>query len=273
MSPMQGLYKLIDRFVDGEVSILWSSDFKRKYTIPSCFKDIYWPRYEHRKFGKYEKYRDWEHLVELARKAIENGDLHNSPVKIATCGLTMSDPKHIDHESGVSPPRRLVVSDKKALQRMKAYAWAIGRYRLGLEVLVDAIPFAGSLIMFIMSVCIFWHGTSQTAAPAWLRREMLGPLGWATFFAFFVPEVGDVASASISPNRRAARKLKHWLKLRSLLSSDIADSSGVWTSPGLKEVFPELRNGGSYSWRYDDHFRRKIYGKELEQLYQTKHKV
>ncbi|KAK8843426.1 hypothetical protein IAR55_007083 [Kwoniella newhampshirensis] len=219
MAPLQKVFTLIDRFVDGEVSILWSSDLKRKYTVPSCFKDIYWPRYEHRKHGKYQEYRDWEHLVDLARKAIEHGDLHPffriyclfAELKKQThhehapsCGFGGADPKHLDYE--------------------------IGRFRLGLETLVDAIPFVGSLLVFLMSFYISWKTTSQTAAPSWLRREMLGPLGWATFFSFVVPEIGDAAASGISPNRRAARKMKHWLKLRSLLSTDKLKKliSGSW---------------------------------------------
>ena len=82
-----------------------------------------------------------------------------------------------------------------------------------------------------------------------------------------MPEVGDIAASSISPSRRAARKVKHWLKLRSLLSRDQQYEDGSWQSRGLARVFPDPNTGGDpYEWRYTDHFRKQLYGEGLVHL-------
>lgn len=83
-----------------------------------------------------------------------------------------------------------------------------------------------------------------------------------------MPEVGDIATSSISPSRRAARKVKHWLKLRSLPSRDEQYEDDSWQSRGLAKAFPGANKGGDpYERRYTDHFRKQLYGEGLLHLY------
>lgn len=76
MAAFDLFFRVIDRFVDGDVSIVQGR--KHKYTIPACFKDLYWPRYDEPTHGKYEAYRDVEHLVAQARCAMEQEDIRVS---------------------------------------------------------------------------------------------------------------------------------------------------------------------------------------------------
>lgn len=75
MAAFDLFFRVIDRFVDGDVAIVQGR--KHKYTIPACFKDLYWPRYDEPTHGKYEAYRDVEHLVAQARCAMEQEDIRN----------------------------------------------------------------------------------------------------------------------------------------------------------------------------------------------------
>ncbi|KIR52530.1 hypothetical protein I315_05142 [Cryptococcus gattii Ru294] len=182
----------------------------------------------------------------------------------------------VEGQSNLTSSRRLTKLEKKAMVYIKAYAWfmegivpiPIGRFKLGASSLVEAIPFMGAIGIFITSFLMYLRTCQNMSAPSWLWKEMLGPLIWAVFFAFFMPEVGDIAASSISPSRRAARKVKHWLKLRSLLSRDEQYEDGSWQSRGLAKVFPGANKGGDpYEWRYTDHFRKQLYGEGLLHLY------
>lgn len=288
MAAFSLFFRVIDRFVDGDVAIVQGQ--KHKYTIPACFKDLYWPRYDAQTHGKYETYRDVEHLVAQARCAMEHEDIrpffriyclfaelnkqNGQNTSFALCGIS-ADGKHLDYESNLTSSKRLVRSDKKAMMYMKTYAWfmegivpiPIGRFKLGASSLAEIIPFMGALGVFIVSFLMYSRTCQSITAPSWLWKEMLGPLQWAILFAFFIPEVGDIAASSISPSRRAARKVKHWLKLRSLLSRDQQYEDGSWQSRGLARVFPDPNTGGDlYEWRYTDHFRKQLYGEGLVHL-------
>ncbi|OXB36451.1 hypothetical protein LQV05_004743 [Cryptococcus neoformans] len=288
MAAFDLFFRVIDRFVDGDVAIVQGR--KHKYTIPTCFKDLYWPRYDEPTHGKYEAYRDVEHLVAQARCAMEQEDIrpffriyclfaelnkqNGQNTGSALCGTT-ADGKHLDYESNLTSSKRLVRSDKKAMMYMKTYAWfmegivpiPIGRFKLGASSLAETIPFMGALGVFITSFLMYSRTCQSITAPSWLWKEMLRPLIWAIFFAFFMPEVGDIAASSISPSRRAARKVKHWLKLRSLLSRDQQYEDGSWQSRGLARVFPDPSTGAdSYEWRYTNHFRKQLYGEGLLHL-------
>lgn len=76
MANFNPFFRVIDRFVDGEVAIVQGR--KHKYTIPACFKDLYWPGYDVQIHDKYETYRDVEHLVVQARCAMEQEDIRVS---------------------------------------------------------------------------------------------------------------------------------------------------------------------------------------------------
>lgn len=76
MATFNLFFRVIDRFVDGEVAIVQGR--KQKYTIPACFKDLYWPRYDVQIHGKYETYRDVEHLMVQTRCAMEQEDIRVS---------------------------------------------------------------------------------------------------------------------------------------------------------------------------------------------------
>lgn len=74
MATFSLFFRVIDRFVDGEVAIVQGR--KHKYTIPACFKDLYWPGYDVQIHGKYD--RDVEHLVVQACCAMEQEDIRVS---------------------------------------------------------------------------------------------------------------------------------------------------------------------------------------------------
>ncbi|KIR37789.1 hypothetical protein I307_03768 [Cryptococcus deuterogattii 99/473] len=166
-----------------------------------------------------------------------------------------------------------IAADRKHLN------YEIGRFKLGASSLVEAIPFMGAIGIFITSFLMYLRTCQSISAPFWLWKEMLGPLIWAVFFAYVSGGLldcrwsagdveGDIAASSISPSRRAARKVKHWLKLRSLLSRDEQYEDGSWQSRGLAKVFPDASKGGDpYEWRYTDHFRKQLYGGGLLHLY------
>ncbi|WVQ75435.1 hypothetical protein IAR50_005060 [Cryptococcus sp. DSM 104548] len=310
MAPTSFIFKIVDKFVDGEVTTIQCG--LRKYTIPSCCKDIYWPQYRKKRHGKHETYREVEHLVDQARLAAKHGDIRVSQypewtgltcqpfyriyclfaelrehygkgdVRDSMCGSSVS-PKQLDYESIVATTKNIVVADKQAMRYLTVYAWfmegmipsPLGRFRLGAASVTEALPFFGPALVFLTSMTVYWRTVSNVSAPSWLCKEMIFPLLWSIFFSFLFPEVGDVAASSISPSRRAARKLKYFLKLRSLLSKDQQYEDGSYVSTRLSEVFPDLPGDGEqYEWTYPEKLREKLYGgKGLQHLIDGKRGV
>ncbi|ODO01614.1 hypothetical protein I350_06434 [Cryptococcus amylolentus CBS 6273] len=283
MAPTSFIFRIVDKFVDGEVTTIRCG--RRKYTIPSCYKDIYWPQYKKKTHGKHETYREVEHLVTQARLAAKHGDIRpfyriyclfaelgehygKGNTGESMCGST-HDPKHLAYESNVGTSKNIVVADKQAMRYLKAYAWfmegilpsPLGKFRLGAASVTEVFPFLGPVVVFLTSMTVYCRTISNVSAPFWLCKEMLFPLMWSIFFSFFFPEVGDLAASSISPSRRAARKLKYLLKLRGLLVKDQKYDDGLYISTRLSDVFPELPGDGEeHEWAYPEKLREELYG-------------
>ncbi|WWC87352.1 uncharacterized protein L201_002241 [Kwoniella dendrophila CBS 6074] len=294
--PLKFVWMGIDKIVDGKLTVIKSKDHKRKYIIPSCSELIYYPKYDSWKHGKKkENYKDLNYLIKSARLAIENGD--SQPFYRIFCLISevnkqhngssgcsgSSELKHLNYEPGKQELKRLIKSDQKSMKSMKNYAWLMesmmpspmGNFRLGTSSLFMTIPFLGSIVIFLMNFLMLKKTFGGISAPRWLIWEIILPLLWASFFAFAIPELGDLAASRISPNRRAARKLKYYLKLRCILAFDQKDSlnDNLYVSNSLSQIFPRLPSDKQdYIWKYNEEFRREVFGKDLKHLLKKKGK-
>ncbi|WRT65196.1 uncharacterized protein IL334_002139 [Kwoniella shivajii] len=290
MSPLNLLWIGIDRFVGGDVNVIKSKDGKRRYILPACHKDVYRGKYDSRKHGnkKKEDYRCVEFLVGEAKRAMRNGDaqpffriyclfldIRKQDVRSINLCST-SNLKHLEGSNSINNLDRVIRLDKTALRRLKFYAWAMegilpspaGRFRLGTGTLIMAVPYVGSLIIGLINSLICWRTVIQISAPWWLWSEIFLPLFWATFSAFVIPAVGDIAASRISPMRRAARKTSYWLKLRCSFAVDKQDQDGYWVCHSMNRVFPRKKGEEEpYVWKYDEQFRKEIFGNDLSYLW------
>ncbi|WVN87754.1 uncharacterized protein L203_102949 [Cryptococcus depauperatus CBS 7841] len=162
----------------------------------------------------------------------------------------------------------LIAEAQKALEHnhLRIYTWVMEeivslpcvKLKLGVTALIDAVPFIGSLIVFIMNFTVYLSTTKNVYAPSWLLQEILHPLLCATGLAFFFPEVGDAAASSIRPSRTAATKVKYLLELRQIIS--IAMSK----DPRNKNINCEqlTRHFGGGEWKFSDRFCREVLGED-----------
>ncbi|WWD00124.1 hypothetical protein V866_007032 [Kwoniella sp. B9012] len=287
MAPLTLVWLAIDRIVDGKVTKLKSKDGKRKYVIPACYEDIRMSNNRNKK----ENYKDVNYLIRSGRMAMENGDaqvfyrifclmseLNKHNTGSSGC-FSSSDLKHLDYDHGKRELSKLVRSDQSSMKHIKNYAWLMesimpsptGGFRLGTGTIFMAVPFLGALLTALMNSMVYIRIATRVSAPRWLVTEIFLPLFWAVFFSFIMPSLGDLPASRISPSRRAARKVKYWLKLRTILSLDERDAeTGLWISKHMSSIFPNLPDGNGYTWRYSDDLRKEIFGDDLKHLYKTK---
>ncbi|WVO15278.1 hypothetical protein L204_102934 [Cryptococcus depauperatus] len=162
----------------------------------------------------------------------------------------------------------LIAEAQKALKynHLRIYTWLMEevihlpcvKLKLGLTALIDAVPFIGGLVVFIMNFTVYLSTTKNVYAPSWLLQEILHPLLCATGLAFFFPEVGDAAASSIGPSRTAATKVKYLLELRQIISIAMSKDprNKNRNSAQLAEHF------GEGEWKFSDQFCREVLGED-----------
>nr|XP_019047649.1 hypothetical protein I302_04265 [Kwoniella bestiolae CBS 10118]OCF26579.1 hypothetical protein I302_04265 [Kwoniella bestiolae CBS 10118] len=187
--------------------------------------------------------------------------------------------RHLDYQYSRKELAKLVQSDKTSMRNIQNYAWIMegimpsptGGFRVGTGTLFASVPYLGAVLIILMNSIVYIRVASQISAPRWLLCEIFWPLLWAALGSFQIPGGGAAMAGRISPSRRAAKKVKEYLKLRAILSMDTRDpDDDLWKSKSLNSIIPGLSDQTTkYTWKYSEEFRKELFGQDLRFLYQS----